>query len=274
MSQVLSQKAQNFKNNVINSISLEAAATIAPAIMAKSPASYITSRYNFTPTTEVISHMQDMGYILTNAKQAATTKDLRKYYGNHLVEFQHPDLYIKDNEGLVEARPTIIFMNSHDGSRPQSFDMGLFRLVCANGLVVKSKDFGGFKERHSKLNFEGVKNLISEKVDSLNGVVGKINQWNGIEMSPTMRRKFAESALALRLGEDRKVEDYEVMSVLESRRDEDNDNRLWTVFNRVQENLVKGGFQLNERQARPITNIITDLTLNQGLWQLAESFAS
>jgi hypothetical protein len=40
----------------------------------------------------------------------------------------------------------------------------------------------------------------------------------------------------------------------------------------VQENLIKGGFQINERQARPITNPWQDLQLNQSLWTLAEKF--
>jgi hypothetical protein len=272
--QPLSQKAQNFKNNVINSLSLETAAQYAPAIMADKPADYITGRYIFTPTKEVISQMQDMGYILTGARQASTKSDLRKYHGNHTVTFQHPDLYIKDNNGQVEARPQIVFMNSSDGSRPQSFDMGLFRLACANGLVTKSEDLGSFKERHTKLTFQGLMDLISEKVSGLNKVVSKINDWNGIEMSASDRRKFAQDALALRVGEERKIEDYEIMSVLESRRPEDDANNLWTVFNRVQENLIKGGFQLNERQARPVTNLIADMQLNKGIWTLAESFAN
>ena len=43
--------------------------------------------------------------------------------------------------------------------------------------------------------------------------------------------------------------------------------------NILQENIIKGGFQLNDRQARAITNPVEDLNLNQGLWQLAEAYA-
>jgi hypothetical protein len=52
--------------NNITSISLDAAKSIAPAIFATSPAPTIKSpKYQFTPTFEVIEHMQDMGYVLT-----------------------------------------------------------------------------------------------------------------------------------------------------------------------------------------------------------------
>ena len=58
-------KATDFKNNVITSISLDKAKEYAPAIFATSPAPTIKSpKYQFTPTFEVIEHMQDMGYLL------------------------------------------------------------------------------------------------------------------------------------------------------------------------------------------------------------------
>ncbi|MFM9755269.1 DUF932 domain-containing protein, partial [Streptomyces turgidiscabies] len=55
----------------------------------------------------------------------------------------------------------------------------------------------------------------------------------------------------------------------------DRKNDLWAVFNRVQENLVKGG--LNGRTAngrnqrtRPVQGIDQNLRLNRALWLLAE----
>lgn len=259
----------------INSLSLEEAVKRAPAIAATKPADYINlNRYKFTPTTEIIGHMQDMGYALTDAKQSNTKIGLRRDYGTHIVSFQKPDLYIKDSEGGVEARPQIVLLNSHDGSRPIQFEMGLFRLVCSNGLVVKSMDLGSFKERHTKYTFQEVKDLIDSKVEGLQKVVGKINDWAGRIMTPKERTQFAIDALLLRCGDDRQMEQYEIQSILEPRRDADNGNTLWKTYNVVQENLIKGGFQINNRQARGITNPVQDMVLNQGLWQLAEAYAA
>lgn len=259
----------------INGLSLEVARKNAPAIFASKPADYINlKRYHFTPTTEVIDHMKDLGYVLTDAKQSQTKIPLRRDYGTHIVSFQHPKLFVKDSENNVEARPTIVILNSHDGSRPLQFEMGLFRLVCSNGLMVKSMDMGSFKERHTKLTFQEVKDLISSKVENLPKVVEKINVWNMREMSAKERAQFAAEALLLRTGQERKFEDYEIQSLLETRRNEDRGNNLWRTFNVVQENLIKGGFMLNERQARGITNPVQDMVLNQGLWQLADQFTS
>jgi hypothetical protein len=270
----MTNTATQFKAGNITSISLDVARQNAPAIFATEPASYINqSRYHFTPTFEIIDMMQDMGYLLTGAKQSKTKIELRRKHGVHIVEFQHPDLYVKDStNNEVEARPTIVMVNSSDGSRPFDFQMGMFRLVCSNGLIVKSKDLGGFKERHTKYNFADLKSLISQKVDSLPKTIEKINTWNMVEMSSKDRFAFATEALALRLGTDRKPEEYEIRGILDPKRNADKHNNLWCTYNVVQENLIKGGFQLNERQARPITNPWQDLELNKGLWSLAEKF--
>ena len=255
-------------------ISMDSAKLQAPAIFATSPAPTIKSpKYQFTPTFEVIEHMQDMGYMLTGVKQSKSNVDLRKNWGIHITKFQHPDLYIKDPQGNIEARPEVVLINSHDGTRPIQFEMGLFRLVCENGLVIKDQDMGSFRERHTKLTFNEVKSLIDEKVSGLQEVVGKISQWNMVEMTDKQRYQFAVEALTLRLSTDRQPEQYEVLDILNPKRKVDAQPTLWHTYNTVQENLIKGGFQLNNRQARAILNPIEDFNINQGLWSLADSYS-
>ncbi len=270
----MSNKATAFKAGSINTISRAVAKEQAPAIFATKPADYINlNRYHFTPTFEIIDMMEDMGYMLTGAKQSKAKIPLRRDHGVHIVEFQHPDLYVKDSAtGEVEARPTIVLVNSSDGSRPIDFQMGMFRLVCSNGLIVKDKDLGGFKERHTKFKFQEIKDLIASKVDMLPKTIEKINKWNGIEMDAKARHAFAVEALALRLSSDRQPETYEIHEILNPRRKEDQAHNLWCTYNVIQENLIKGGFQMNERSARPITNPWQDLQLNKSLWEMAEKY--
>lgn len=269
-----SKKATEFKGGAIKTISRAVAKEQAPAIFATKPADYINlNRYHFTPTHEVIDMMEDMGYLLTAAKQSRTKIPLRRNHGVHIVEFQHPDLYVKDSAtGEVEARPTIVLVNSSDGSRPIDFQMGMFRLVCSNGLIVKDRDLGGFRERHTKFTFKEIKDLISSKVDALPKTIEKINKWSSIEMDAKARHAFAVEALALRLSSDRQPENYEIHEILNPRRKADEAHNLWCTYNVIQENLIKGGFQMNERSARPITNPWQDLQLNKQLWEMAEKF--
>ena len=107
-----------------------------------------------------------------------------------------------------------------------------------------------------------------------NYTLNKINEWTMREMTAKERKQFALDALLLRISDDRKPEDYELMDILMPRRKEDQPSNLWCTYNIVQENLLKGGFQFNDRKARAITNPIQDLVLNQGLWQLADTYAT
>jgi hypothetical protein len=58
---------------------------------------------------------------------------------------------------------------------------------------------------------------------------------------------------------------------LTARRYDDQKNDLWTTYNRVQENVIKGGIrQVNRRKSRGVNGIDENLRLNKALWTLAE----
>lgn len=262
--------------NKVIPMSLDRARELAPAAFATKPADRLTKLYNFTPTTELISHMETLGFQLTNAKQSKSknANPLYTQYGTHILEFQNEQLYIKDEKGQIEGRPTIVLKNNHNGDSPLEFSAGLFRLVCSNGLIIKTHDMGGFKERHTKYTLDQVRDIVSQKVDGMTKHVNAISDWRNRLMTSKEQYAFAVEALALRLDGDRIPEQYEVLSFLEPRRKEDNSSDLWTIFNRCQESLIKGGFTLNDREARAIKNPIVDLKLNKELWQLAEQYAT
>ncbi|MNG31048.1 hypothetical protein D3C84_1167890 [compost metagenome] len=63
------------------------------------------------------------------------------------------------------------------------------------------------------------------------------------------------------------------------RRAEDRASDLWTTFNRVQENTIKGGLRGRNKQGRRTTTravngIDQDVKLNRALWVLAQALRS
>lgn len=62
---------------------------------------------------------------------------------------------------------------------------------------------------------------------------------------------------------------------LAPRRFEDRRDDMWTTFNRVQENMMKGGLRGRNRSGRttttcPVNGIDQSVKLNRALWVLAE----
>ena len=95
-----------------------------------------------------------------------------------------------------------------------------------------------------------------------------------ITLSADEQMAFAEASLPLRFSE--KEQKPRAEHILHRRRSADNANDLWTTFNVVQENLVKGGMPRRTRKGkllrtRKINGIDGNVRLNKALWTLAEA---
>jgi signal transduction histidine kinase len=156
-------------------------------------------------------------------------------------------------------------------------------MVCENGLVVKEegKDFGGFTLRHMGYSFAELKELVNIAVEALPKVVSKINQFTERIMTKDEQKSFATRALEIRFGEETvsRVTDAQIQEMLNPIRREDKGDDLYRVFNRIQESIVRGGFDIagrtksGTRKVRRISNMLHDLDINGQLWVLAESYA-
>jgi hypothetical protein len=47
----------------------------------------------------------------------------------------------------------LFLTNSHDGFNSFQFRVGIYRLVCSNGLVVADEEFSAFRIRHKGYTF-------------------------------------------------------------------------------------------------------------------------
>lgn len=254
-----------------------------PAVYTTQPHPKVSDKYSFLPTYQIIEDMEKLGWSVSSAKMAKTNNPGQKKYGKHMIQFFNPEIVINDDKGNVEAYPQILIVNNHRGYGKLRFEIGVFRLVCENGLVVKEegKDFGGFTLRHMGYSFEELKELVNGAVAALPKVVAKINDFTVRIMSKEEQKAFAKRALEIRFGEEKVVgvTDAQIQEMLNPLRREDAGDDLYRVFNRVQEAVIKGGFSIagqtkkGTKKVRRISNMLKDLDINQELWVLAEEFA-
>lgn len=269
------QKTKKFQSlTVLNREAIEEAA---PQVYTDHPYDKTSKKYTFIPTYQIIDDMKSLGWEVCQAVAMKSDDEVQSKYGKHMIKFFNPNIFISDGNGGVEAYPQILIMNNHRGWGRFKFEIGVFRLVCSNGLVVKDKDMGSFVMRHLGYSFEELKKLVTDAVAALPGIVQKINTLSEKTMTAKEQAEFAKKALQVRMGEERECTDEEVRQILQSNRKEDDGNTLWKVFNRVQEHLIKGGFETTTanggaRKVRKITNMLKDLELNQQLWALTEQY--
>ena len=243
---------------------LEQIKSLAPSVFTTTKASHLTDKYVQTPTSRVVEDLMNLGWQVTKAQEVKS----KKYKGHqkHMVVFRHPDITIKGANG-DDAFPQILLTNSHDGKAAFNFRVGIFRLVCSNGLVVSDADFNNVSIRHTNYTFETLQTKIQEVINKLPGLVQKINLFKSTQLTEAQMADFAQKAAALRTKKT-----VNIMDLLTADRPQDAGNDLWVVFNRIQEKVVGGSYKAGNRKARSVKNFQKDIELNEQLFELAESY--
>ena len=237
---------------------------IAPSVFTTEKAPHLTDKYIQTPTSRVVEDLMNLGWQVTKAQEVRS----RKYKGfqKHVVVFRNPDIMIKGKDG-DDAFPQILLTNSHDGKAAFNFRVGIFRLVCSNGLVISDADFSNVSIRHINYTFESLQAKVAEMIAKLPNLVNKINTFKQTQLTEEQMKDFATKAMQLRTKQQ-----VDVMEVLTAERPQDEGNDLWVVFNRIQEKLTGGSYRAGRRKARSVKNFQKDIELNEQLFELAGSY--
>lgn len=249
----------------------------APSIFAKKPWDQVSAAYKFIPTFEIIENMRKEGFVPVRAQQSKSRIEGKSDFTKHMVRFRH--LGAMTGAVLNQEIPEIVLVNSHDRTSGYQLSAGLFRLVCLNGMVVKSSDLGSISVRHSGNIIDQVIEGSYKIVDEMPRVLDQVGEFKEIKMLPEEANLFAKAALELRYptAEDgNQVTPIVPEQLLRVRRREDQDASLWSTFNRVQENFIKGGLRGRSTtggrmSTRAINSVSEDIRLNKALWVLAES---
>ena len=265
----------NYQNTEFKS--LEELKQTTSSIFTKKGSSNTSDKYSHIPTDTVIKDLQLLGWNVVDAKEVKARKQVG--YQKHLVVFRNPDVVINGKDGDT-VYPQILLTNSHDGKNSFSFQAGLFRMICENGLVIATKQFEAMKIRHMGYDFETLQNVIKNMISNLDLTVESMNKMKETELTEEQTLDFAKQLLETRVaGSKNKFGDEAIADILTPQRKEDKGNGLWEVFNRVQENIVEGNFQYltpggKLRQARPIKNFRQDMNINAKMYEQALTFAA
>ena len=259
----------------INTISLADLKLAMPQAFCEKPSSRVSSKYSFIPTSVILEDLDKLGWKIREIVNPKYKSEGNQLHGKHLVRLYNPDIHISNgaDQNFVE----IALYNSSNGLSKFRMEVGIFRMVCENGMVIKSEDFGSIKMRHSGYSFDNLKTSINEMIEKLPSLAGLVNKFSARELSTNEMRELALKAYDLR-GGGRVASEEELDDILQVRRDGDAGSNLWVVMNRLQESVIRGGQAFVDargrvRNMKPIRNIDKSLKLNQDMWALAETYA-
>lgn len=262
-------------NHSTSAISKQDLVSLVPSAFQTKASPKVSSKYCFVSTERLIDDLAILGFQPVVAKQNKIRKGVTGFQ-KHFIVFRNEEFVIKNekNPKLIEESLDLILSNSHDGTSHFNFQAGIFRLVCDNGLLAMDKKYGSFKIRHMSYSFEELRNQINELVSNIPQIFEKVKLMKDIKMSDDKIAEFALRACKIRWEKEVKID---VNELLKSERVEDQSKDLWTIYNVVQEKLVKGGFTYytdkgKERRSRAVKNFESQIKLNEELYELVEQY--
>ncbi|MCT4737187.1 MULTISPECIES: DUF932 domain-containing protein [Enterobacteriaceae] len=226
-----------------------------------------SDRYAYIPTITLLENLQHEGFQPFFACQSRVRDPDRREHTKHLLRLRRA--------GQINGQhvPEIIILNSHGGESSFQLLPGYFRSVCTNSLVC-GQSFGEIRVPHRG----NVAGKVIEGAYEVLGVFDRVEEkrdaMESLLLPPPAQHALANAALTYRFGEEHQP--VTAAQILTPRRYEDRQNDLWTIYNRIQESLLKGGLpgrtaKGKRSHTRAVNGIDGDIKLNRALWVMAEN---
>lgn len=236
-----------------------------------------SSRFKPISTIEVVDALRSEGFEPFSVVQSRARDESKIDFTRHQVRFRKRQEL--EGELLLPEWNEIILINANDGTSSYQVMAGGYRQVCANGLVLG--DITNTQRVHHKGN--------NIQKDVIEGVYSVVNQFQEIDeykeaMQGTLLTHNDRSGLALgamiMAGYDYNDLPYDHKLLLKPHRSADIGNDLWSTYNVIQENLIKGGVKykkfdetkqmVRNASTKAITSIHKNISINQSVWSAAK----
>jgi hypothetical protein len=241
-----------------------------PSAFQPRPAQHLSNEYIYIDTLTAVKELQSQGWYATEAsekKKNSATSNTQW----HFIRFRN-DAFNASYKEVGDSIPEIVLINSHNGQRAFRLHAGIFRMVCSNGMIVADKEFAKTKQVHRGGKAKTIQEMIKSTIVAVTKTISKIKKLQNIELDKTTQRKLAKEALDIRFKNH--IYTPNIDSALKARRSEDEGNSAWLVLNRLQEAILRGGFELRQKHnvkvAKPLTSAPKQVTYNKNLWELFE----
>jgi Domain of unknown function (DUF932) len=254
--------------------------TLAPSIFAIEAHESRSDRFAPIPTIEVLRRIAKEGFVPVGVKQSTSRDPGRAPFTKHLIRLRR----LGEQHQVGDTVFEMLLKNANDGSAAYHLMAGLWRIQCMNSLVAKTKTLGEISIRHTGDAPKEVLEASYKVLEQADKTLAYADAWGKVDLKEIERAAFAKKAHKLRWeGKTSGVASAVTpMKLLEVRRPSDKGSDLWTVFNVVQENIIRGGVEGEGHDSvgrkchytsRPVNGIDADVTLNSSLWALADELA-
>lgn len=235
----------------------------------------MSDKYKFQSSSRLIDFIESNGF-RHSATSFGRVKNVAKVgKQKHVMIFQHNDFKIDDENKLQ-----LLVTNSHCGDSSVVFNLGLFRTVCANGLVVGDSFFQHSVKHVGSEFYNNIACSLEYILDSYGVIIDRVNTMRSTLITPDQRDALYNAVERKLLSNITNL--HSVTSGIRAKRVIDRDgNDLFTALNIAQENAIRGGIQykttkeidgittINNNTTRAIKSIDKSSKINKFVWSEA-----
>jgi len=265
---------------------------IAPSIFATTASPSKSERFRPIATVDVLRELDKEGFSPYGVRQIRSRTEDGMDFTKHLIRLRRVENQPQYRVGDTVCE--VLLRNANDGTSSYELMAGLFRIACMNSLVSRISTLKSVKVRHmgnlqvvaSKV-IEGTYSVIEQAQVALEAP----SKWSSVFMSISEKNRLAKKAADLIFPEPSieelevqkdwpvKNEPFDFRKLLVAKRRSDLGHDLWTTFNIVQENVLRGGAKyhtyddhgkLRNHSTREVKSIDRSIKLNQALWGLGQ----
>jgi len=201
-----------------------------------------TDTYGFVNTKEVLGAFEATGWRPVSTQFGRVKNEERQGFQKHLIRLENP-AYGRI-EGLSDnnlSRPQLVLLNSHDATSSLQILWGLIRVACLNGIIAGT-GINGVRLVHSKSIVDKLPQGIEYMLGNFDTFANQIKVLQGLELSANATSELIKTVFDARLSNVKNVKNINYR-LPRLQRMADNASDAYTVFNRVQEVLVRGGIE-------------------------------
>ena len=241
----------------------------------------LSDRYNFIPTNNLIEDFAKENWKPVFAKEVKVRKPEKNGFQQHLIRFRKIEENIQIGSDTLAIE--IVVFNSHNGESSFRLMLGIYRFVCANGLVIGDNLFA-VKINHMKYNRELLHTSLKTLLERSVRIKSYLQELKNTLLTKDEKYEYAKQAITARYSEkliqDRGINinsNLMLQSITTPKREVDRVESLYHTYNTLQENMITGGWYIEKgiklRRVKPIKSIVENIRVNKLLWNLTQKCA-
>lgn len=246
-----------------------------PCVSQVAPMANLTDKYSFIPTTRPLGLLAETGWYPTQVIETKCRKVEKKGFQKHMIRLSNPALVSK--LGLTEEIPELVLVNSHSGESSFQLMLGIFRMVCSNGLIA-GDTYDARRITHKGYTDDLLLDAVTQVGEQAHRVIENMNQFKSIILNDSERDAYKDAVLEL-VYDDESKRHVLANDIIKPKRYDDTKLDLWTTYNVAQEKVLGGGIRSRNMQtrrqnrSRAVKSIDTNIKLNKALWSLTARMA-